>query len=309
MAKVKYQLLRSDLENDSYIIQFLIYLKNERNYSQRTIETYKSKLNSFEYYFMNKDDSLRWTSISSNMIKDYIMDLMGSGLSASSVRLHLAALKSIFKFLKLRNKIQTNPALCIVGPKQKKSLPKFIREDDMNRLLDTNDFWKDNYDDLLAKTIILILYHTGIRMAELISMDEGTVDLYSYTIKVTGKGNKQRIIPFGEELYNAIIKYNSAKEQVKKDNIKAFILNKHGARITRYEVQQIVKKKLSLVTSQKAISPHVLRHTFATAMLNNEANLESIRLLMGHASIKVTQIYTHVAFNKLKESYSNAFKR
>lgn len=201
---------------------------------------------------MNRDDTMTWESVSTNIITDYIMDLM-TVLSSASVRLHLSALKSFFRFLKTSGKILNNPASCISPPKVSKRLPKFIREDDMNKLLDTGEFWEDTYDDILAKTVILIFYHTGIRLAELVSMDECNVDLYSRTIKVTGKGNKQRIIPFGDELYNAFIKYNGVRKQIKRtglnNDIKAYLISKNGERITQSKVSHIVKEKLSLVTT------------------------------------------------------------
>jgi integrase/recombinase XerC len=179
----------------------------------------------------------------------------------------------------------------------------------MNRLLDTPQMWQKGFDGLRARTIIILFYETGIRLAELIGLDVADVDFAAHQIKVTGKRNKQRIIPFGEELEKALQEYLSQRNALPLQLEPALILSDKGRRMTRSLVEKIVKQHLSLTTTLKKRTPHVLRHSFATAMLNNGAGLEDVRLLLGHESVATTQIYTHTTFEQLKRVYENAHPR
>ena len=179
----------------------------------------------------------------------------------------------------------------------------------MDRLMDMTAMWDDSYNDLRARTIILLFYETGIRLAELVGLDDSDVDFVNHQLKVTGKRNKQRIVPFGEEMENALKAYMSLRDvQPSKWDV-ALFLNDKGCRITRSQVERIVGEGLSRVTTMKKRSPHVLRHTFATAMLNNGAGLESVRKLLGHESVATTEIYTHTTFEQLKKVYKDAHPR
>ena len=179
----------------------------------------------------------------------------------------------------------------------------------MNRLLDTPQMWEEGFVGLRARTIIILFYETGIRLAELIGLDVEDVDLATRQLKVTGKRNKQRIVPFGEELETAIREYMQQRDQLPVRIDDALILSDKGKRMTRSQVEKIVKQHLSLTTTLKKRSPHVLRHSFATAMLNNGAGLESVRRLLGHESVATTQIYTHTTFEQLKRIYETAHPR
>lgn len=178
----------------------------------------------------------------------------------------------------------------------------------MERLLDSK-MWTDSYKDVLERTIIITFYVTGIRLSELIGLDDKDIDNVTCEIKVTGKRNKQRIVPFGKELADVFAQYQEVRNATVKGDSKAFFQTEKGKRMTTAQVRTLVKKNLSKVSTLKKRSPHVLRHTFATAMLNHEAGLESVKKLLGHESLSTTEIYTHTTFEQLKKVYKNAHPR
>jgi integrase/recombinase XerC len=183
-----------------------------------------------------------------------------------------------------------------------------MRENEMDKLLDQEE-WNDTYKDVRARTIILLLYETGIRRSELTGLDDRDIDFESRQLKVTGKRDKQRIVPFGEELATELQRYIEVRDRELEKKSTALFLNKHGERMTGAQLYCEVKEQLSKVTTMKKRSPHVLRHTFATAMLNHEAGLESVRQLLGHESLETTEIYTHTTFEQLKRVYKDAHPR
>ena len=291
------------------IEDFLNYLRYERNRSALTVRNYERSLHDFESYFKNRENHLSWESVDSDLIRDWMESMMDKGDMASTVDNRLSAVRSFFRFALSRNMVACDPAHNVKGPKKKKPLPQFVREDDMDRLMDMTAMWDDSYNDLRARTIILLFYETGIRLAELVGLDDSDVDFVNHQLKVTGKRNKQRIVPFGEEMENALKAYMSLRDvQPSKWDV-ALFLNDKGCRITRSQVERIVGEGLSRVTTMKKRSPHVLRHTFATAMLNNGAGLESVRKLLGHESVATTEIYTHTTFEQLKKVYKDAHPR
>ena len=225
---------------------------------------------------------------------------MDKGDMASTVNSSLSAVRSFFRFALSRKLVDRDPSYVVKGPKKQKPLPQFVREEEMNRLLDTPQMWEEGFTGLRARTIIILFYETGIRLAELIGLDVEDVDFAAHQIKVTGKRNKQRIIPFGAELEEALREYIAQRDSQPQIDA-ALILSDKGKRMTRSQVEKIVKQHLSLTTTLKKRTPHVLRHSFATAMLNNGAGLEDVRLLLGHESVATTQIYTHTTFEQLKE--------
>ena len=290
------------------INKFLNYLQLERNYSQRTVESYGEDLTAFESYFKNLSAELTWESVDSDVIRGWMEEMMDKGNNATSINRRLSALRSFYRFALSRHLVKRDPSHMIKGPKKEKPLPKFIREADIDRLLEP-EMWKDTYDDLLARTIILILYTTGLRLSELVGLDDEMVDFVNSQLKVTGKRNKQRIIPFGNELAEELRKYIAARDEKVVRVTPGLLLTEKGKRISPLKVRDIVINKLGLVTTQKKRSPHVLRHSFATAMLNHEAGLESVKKLLGHESLETTQIYTHTTFEQLKRVYKEALKR
>lgn len=287
---------------------FLDYLKLERNYSPATVKHYRDDLKEFERFFQELDLQLSWETIDSDIVRRWMEAMMDRGNVASSVNRRLSALRSFYRYALRRNLIERDPVHGIQGPKRKRPLPQFLKEAEMDRLLDEN-MWTDCYKDVLARTIIVTFYETGIRISELIGLNDKDVDYINCEIKVTGKRDKQRIIPFGDELSETLISYQHRRNAEMKCESEAFFRTEKGGRVTDAQVRQIVKTNLSKVSTLKKRSPHVLRHTFATAMLNHEAGLESVKKLLGHESLSTTEIYTHTTFEQLKKVYKNAHPR
>ena len=287
---------------------FLDYLKLERNYSPATVKHYRDDLKEFERFFQELDLQLSWETIDSDIVRRWMEAMMDKGNVASSVNRRLSALRSFYRYALRRNLVEKDPVHGIQGPKRKRPLPQFLKEAEMDRLLDEN-MWTDCYKDVLARTIIVTFYETGIRISELIGLNDKDVDYINCEIKVTGKRDKQRIIPFGDELSETLISYQHRRNAEMKCESEAFFRTEKGERVTDAQVRQIVKTNLSKVSTLKKRSPHVLRHTFATAMLNHEAGLESVKKLLGHESLSTTEIYTHTTFEQLKKVYKNAHPR
>ena len=290
------------------IDQFLNYLRYERNCSPSTIANYEDSLKRFETYFKGLDDSLSWVSVDADVIRSWMESLMDKGLKPATVNRALSALHTFFRFALRRQLVDKDPSHTVTGPKKQKPLPQFVRESEMDRLID-NVEWGDSLNDARTRTLIILLYECGLRQAELIGLDDNDVDFEQMQLKVTGKRNKQRIVPFGQELKDALEQYIAIRdaELVRLDD--ALFVGNKGRRITKDQVYKAVRTSLSKVTSLKKRSPHVLRHSFATAMLNNGAGLESVKKLLGHASLNTTEIYTHTTFEQLKRVYKEAHPR
>lgn len=290
------------------IDRFLDYLKLERNYSRLTVLKYESCLRLFEEYFKNLNTELEWESVDADVIRDWMESMMDSGLTAATVNGRLSAVRSFYRFALKKGLVENDPAHTITGPKKEKPLPKFIREKDMDRLLQP-EMWGDTYKDICARTIILLFYETGMRVGELVMLDDEMVDLDNRQLKVTGKRNKQRIIPFGAELEQALRDFVRLRDERVERTEKGFFVTEKGRRVTYEQVRRMVKNHLGRVTTQQKRTPHVLRHTFATTMLNHEAGLESVKQLLGHESLATTEIYTHTTFEQLKKVYEKAHPR
>ncbi len=288
--------------------KFLNYMRFERNRSVHTVENYGKDLKAFEKFFRNKDEQLSWESVDSDIIRDWMESMMDKGNTATTINRRLSALRSLYRFAYGRNLVEKDPAYGVVGPKKKKPLPQFLKESEMDELLDRQQ-WGNTFNDVRARTIILLFYSTGIRVAELIGLDDDDVDMASRQLKVTGKRNKQRIIPFGEELEDELRRYMKCRNEELGHRSPALFVNKRGERMTDDGVRREVKKCLSRVSTLKKRSPHVLRHTFATAMLNHQAKLGSVKKLLGHESLSTTEIYTHTTFEQLKKAYETAHPR
>ena len=291
------------------INQFLNYLRYERNSSPQTVQTYEESLREFESYISLRDSRLSLQAVDADLIRDWMESLMDKGNTASTINKKLSALRSFYRFSLKRKLVEKDPAHGIVGPKKSKPLPQFLRESEMDHLLDRLE-WDNNYKDVRARTILLLFYEAGLRRSELTGLNDVDIDFGSRQLKVTGKRNKQRIIPFGQELADALNQYLEARrEQFGLRENSALFLSDKGERMTGSQVYLIVHRYLTLVTSLKKRSPHVLRHTFATAMLNNGAGLESIKKLLGHESVDTTEIYAHTTFEQLKRVYEEAHPR
>lgn len=233
---------------------------------------------------------------------------MDKGNTATSVNRRLSALRSLYRFAIKRGLVEHDPAHLVKGPKPKKPLPYFLKESEMNRLLDDN-MWTADYKGLLARTLIIVFYETGIRLSELTGLRVDDVSLINNELKVTGKRSKQRIVPFGDELRKQVETYLAERESRVTSSTDVLFVDESGLPLDNARVRKIVQGSLSRVTTMKKKSPHVLRHTFATAMLNHRAGLESVKQLLGHESVSTTEIYTHTTFEQLKEQYKTAHPR
>ena len=290
------------------IDQFLDYLRYERNASPQTVQTYEESLRAFDSYLTFRDNGLSIDSVDTDLIRDWMESLMDKGNSASTINKNLSALRSFYRFALKRELVKKDPAHAVTGPKKSKPLPQFLREGEMDRLLDGLE-WDSSFNNVRARTILILFYETGLRRSELVGLDDKDVDYDAAQLKVTGKRNKQRIVPFGAELAEQLKSYQAVRREKFGETCGALFLSDKGERLSGEQVYQIVRKYLSMVTSLKKRSPHVLRHTFATAMLNNGAGLESIKNLLGHASVSTTEIYTHTTFEQLKRIYKEAHPR
>ena len=290
------------------IEDFLDYLQYERNRSERTVRAYADDLKSFEAFFKNLDGQLSWESVDSDIIRDWMESMMDKGNTATSVNRRLSAVRSLYRFALSRGYVSRDPAHAVSGPKCQKVLPQYLREKEMNTLLD-EQMWEDSYNDLRARTIILLFYSTGIRLSELIGLDDADVDFAEQQLKVTGKGDKQRILPFGAELSEALRAYMARRDAEVERKDSAVFLTAKGVRMNSQQVRDEVRRHLSRVSTLKKRTPHVLRHTFATAMLNHEAGIESVKKLLGHSKLSTTEIYTHTTFEQLRQAYAKAHPR
>ena len=287
---------------------FLDYLRLERNYSERTIVSYGTDLREFEEYLEETEAELDFTKVHADHVRNWISGLMDKGRTATSVNRKLSSLRSFYRFLLKKEWVVVNPMLKIVGPKKEKPLPSFVREKDMDRLLDELSFG-EGFEGCRDRVILEVFYATGVRLSELIGLNEADVDFSARLIKVTGKRNKQRLIPFGNELMEELLIYNKVRTETFPDGTEAFFVRKNGERMYPVQVYRLVKRNLSKVVTLKKKSPHVLRHTFATAMLNDNAELRAVQALLGHESLATTEVYTHTTFEELKKVYEQAHPR
>ncbi len=288
--------------------KFLDYLSSELNRSQQTVESYRDDLKHFEKFAKDLSDSFSWETVDSDLVRDWMESMMDKGNSAATVSRRLSALKTFYRFALARRYVESDPVYSIKGPKKEKPLPQFVKESEMDELLD-RQAWGDDYNNVRARTIIILFYETGMRLSELVNLDDKDVNFVTSEIKITGKGNKQRIVPFGDELKNTLLEFRRLRDASVEVKTPALVVSDKGTRMSPSKVQDIVRSNLSRVCSLKKKSPHVLRHSFATAMLNHHVGIENLKKLLGHANISTTEIYTHTTFEQLKRVYNEAHPR
>lgn len=292
--------------------EFLNYLRLERAYSPHTVSSYEGDLLEFGAYLMQTENVLELKDADADLVRNWAMHLMASGKKATSVNRKLSSLRTFYKYLLKKGVIEVSPMQNVCGPKKSKPLPQFVREDDMERMLCSTGqgvAWQEAREHV----ILQLFYETGIRLSELVGLNDSDIDFGRMAIKVTGKRNKQRIVPIGQGLADSLKGYMEMRDEnmlpVCSELQSPLFVTDKGARVYPHWVYRLVRKNLSQVVTLKKKSPHVLRHTFATAMLNNEAELGAVKELMGHASVSTTQIYTHTTFEELKKAYSKAHPR
>lgn len=291
------------------ISDFLDYMRYERRRSQQTLQGYRLDLEAYVAYLDTLEGHVTVDTADTEDIRGWIEAMMDRGNSPTSICRRLSAVRSMYRYALARGLVSHDPAHIVRGPKKSRYLPQFVREDDMDRLLDSAE-WGSDYISIRARTILILLYETGMRASELTSLDDSSVDFTQGEIRVTGKGNKQRDIPFGDELRTQLQEYIRQRDAMWQQRIDtALILNDRGRRITYEQLRKEVMMRLSAIGNLAKRSPHVLRHSFATAMLNNGADLESVQKLLGHSELSTTEIYTHTTFEQLKKVYSKAHPR
>ncbi len=292
-----------------HLQSFLNYLKFEKRYSQHTIISYQNDLEQFFSYITTQYQAENLTDIETTYIRSWLAELKGNKISAKSINRKASSLKSFFKYHIRTGALATTPMWSVITPKINKRLPEFVKEKDINNMfqyLPFPDDWKGKTDRLL----LLLFYHTGMRLSEQVNLKESQVDYSKKAIKVLGKGNKERVVPVADELINEMKAYRLAKKkEIENRDETYFFVLENGKRLYAKYVYLIVKKYLSEITTLNKKSPHILRHTFATHLTNNGADLNAVKELLGHSSLASTQVYTHNNIEKLKEAHKKAHPR
>lgn len=292
----------------SRVDDFLSYLAADRGYSPLTVETYRGDLNHFETFCRQLDAEVDWNTVDSDLIRRWVAHRMEEGISPRTVKRALSALRSFYRYLLRLGVVEKDPTQLVANPKVAKTLPSFVKQSEMDRLLDGITY-PQTFEGQRDHLILLTFYTTGVRASELVGLNIENLDLSCGELKVTGKRNKQRIIPFGEELAHELKAYLKEMNEVFGLTSGALFVDMRGLRMSTESVRQVVKFYLSMVTTQKKKTPHVLRHTFATVMLNNGADLGAVKELLGHESLATTEIYTHTSFAELRKEYEKAHPR
>lgn len=293
-----------DLNVDS----FLQYLQKERNYSLNTVQAYENDLLEFSE-FCEKRLSKDVLNVGVSDVREWIVEMSdGSGaVGVRTVKRRISALRSFYKYLRREGLVSKNPAAVLVLPKASKPLPKFFREEEMGRLLD-DVMTGDEFQDRRDKLIIDLFYQTGVRVSELVEIKDSDIDMGRGMLRVFGKRRKERLIPIGGKLLKEIEAYK-AKRNTEIGKTSELFVRKNGEKMYRRGVYDVVHRSLTKVSSLKKRSPHVLRHTFASTMLNNGADIYAVKALLGHSSLAATEVYTHSSFAKLIKTYKTAHPR
>jgi len=286
------------------ISEFCDYLSHQKRNSIHTVSAYRKDLEQFSQFILSDYHITSFKEVNSFIIRSWMVQLIENDISTRSINRKISTLKSYTKYLLKNNIIEVSPLIKIVTPKTSKRLPIFIGETETSNLFTKIDF-PNNYEGTRDNLILELFYATGIRLIELINLKINTIDNYNSTLKVLGKRNKERIIPFGSNLKSKIENYLVEREKLKSSDTH-FFLTKIGKKTYPKLVYRVVNHYLSLVTTVSKKSPHVLRHTFATHMLNNGADLNSIKEILGHSNLSATQIYTHNTIEKLKNIHKQA---
>ena len=285
---------------------FLDFLTFQKRYSRHTILSYENDLQSFFNFLHLQFGDISLNQVTGSIIRSWLADLKNSGMESKSINRKISCLKSFYKYQIKQGHIATSPMLTIISPKIKKRLPQYVEEKDIQTLFSLVEF-PDTWDGQTQELILKLFYATGMRQAELVNLKESQIDSGNCFIKILGKGNKERIVPLNHLLMDKILLYikNKRINFESFDSINLFI-NSKGKKLYARMVYNIVNKYLSLVTTIDKKSPHVLRHSFATHLMNNGAEINAVKELLGHSSLAATQIYTHNTIEKLKDIYKKA---
>lgn len=287
---------------------FISYLKYEKRYSQLTAVAYKKDLDQFEEFFVKTIGDFNVEEINDKIARLWVIDLMDGGLTARTVNKKISALKSFYKYLLRLEVVKENNLVNVIVPKVRKKLPQFVEEKNLNHLLDDGFFGRD-FEALRDKLIVSLFYGSGIRLAELMRLRDADVNQPESLLKVLGKRNKERIIPYPRSLNELINQYKSERNQLFEGCTSNLFVTSTGKPVYEKLIYRVVNKYLALVTTIDQKSPHVLRHTFATHMLNRGADLNAVKEMLGHSNLSATQIYTHTSLEKIRKVYRQAHPR
>jgi integrase/recombinase XerC len=291
-----------------FLEQFIAYIQFEKRYSPHTVAAYQSDLAQF-YIFLNTPEQViqHPSKVTHHHIRNWMVELMNAGNTPRTINRKVATLRKYFKFLLQNQFIGATPTARIQTPKVSKQLPIVVEDEKLSKLLDSDGVFDTGFKGMRDKLIIELLFGTGIRLAELLGITENDINLYEGTVKVLGKRNKQRIIPLNAELKQLIQEYLLLKKnEIFGNKSLRLVVTNTGADAYAKMVYLIVQKYLNYISTQDKKSPHVLRHTFATSLLNKGADLNAIKDLLGHASLSATQVYTHNSVERLKSIYKQA---
>lgn len=291
----------------SPIQSFLEYLRFEKRYSQHTIISYQNDLEQFFSFLSSQYDGIPLKSITHSIVRSWVVELMEDEIQAKSINRKISALRSFFKYQLKTGEIEKTPMTNIVAPKVSKRLPAFVNEQDTKQLMEALNTATEDWKSLNAKMLFVLFYATGMRLSELINLKEKQVDRSKSYIKVLGKGNKERVIPITKDVLSIIDDYRQQKRKVFAEPAEILLVTEKGKPLYAKYAYLLVKKYLGKQAKNlEKKSPHVLRHTFATHLTNNGADLNAVKELLGHASLAATQIYTHNTIEKLKDVYKKA---
>ena len=290
-----------------FLKAFITYLRAERNCSSHTLKAYETDVRMFCDYMKSVDSTLTLADCDCDLIRCWVANLVDEGCAVNSVCRKLSSVRAFFVFLKNKGVVASNPAKDVKAPKKHKMLPMFLKEEEMSQLLD-EQLSGDDYINIRNRAVISCFYEMGLRLSELRGLNLADIDWSESKIKVLGKRDKERIVPFGPSLRSLLLEYLEAREVVVGGD-SALFLSEKGVRLSASQIYRMVRSALSLVSTVKRRGPHTLRHTFATVMLNNEAELGVVKELLGHEQLATTEIYTHVSFEELKRVYKKAHPR
>lgn len=289
--------------------KWIQHLRNEKNYSSHTEISYLTDLTQFQQFIEEECGEFDPEQIDSDLVRLWIAHLVEEGIKPRSANRKLSAVKTFFNYLNKIGAANGNPAEKIRGPKTPKKLPAFVHHEEMIRVIDDERAYPDNFEGQRDRFIIELFYVTGIRKSELIGIKNSDVDNYTKTLRVTGKRNKQRIIPLSDDTVEKLKKYIQLRDREIENKSSYLFVKKDGNPMYPKMIYNIVRKHLDSIPTLSKRSPHVLRHSFATEMLNNGAEINAVKELLGHSSLASTEVYTHVTFEELKKVYHNAHPR
>lgn len=288
--------------------KYIKYLRYEKNCSSHTEIAYFKDLSQFQEFVENETGTFDIESVDADLIRVWVSTLMENGLKETSVNRKLSSVKSFYVYLQRKGVVDVNPTSYVSGPKVSSRLPDFVKHSDMIKVLSPLSY-SDDFEGVRNHFLMELFYATGMRREELIMLKDENVDISSCTLRVHGKGNKERLIPFSEKTKKHLLKYIDVRNTEIENRTPFLFVRKNGMKMCSTMVYTIVNKHLSSVKTISRKSPHVLRHSFATAMMDNGADINAVKNILGHASLSSTQLYTHVTFKELKKVYDNAHPR